>query len=188
MNIKLALLAAAFSVLAAMPAAASPSPATFGVIDLNAIMQTSDAAKGILSALEGKRKEFQAQILKEEDALRAAGQQFEKEKATLDKDKLEARRRALDERLFNGQKMVQERKAVLDRAFNDSMLRLKKEAAKIVAEIAKERNLSAVLTQEAVILSVPELDLTDEVIKRLNAKVKKIPVEWTEVKKGKKAG
>ena len=49
----------------------------------------------------------------------------------------------------------------------------------VLADIAKEKKLSAVFTEDAVMLSVPEMDMTDEVIKRMNDTVKKIPVDWS---------
>jgi outer membrane protein len=173
------------TVALASPALAEDAPAgvqTFGVVDTSKVLRTSEAAKGIFGALEGKRKEFQAQIAKEEDKLRADGQKFEKEKATLTKEQAEARHKEIEQKLYNGQKMVQERKALLDRTFNDSMMKLKAETAKIVAEIAKEKGYSAVFAQEAVLLSSPTLDMTDEVIKRLNDKVKSIPIDWSAAK------
>lgn len=187
----LALIVAAITGPLATLAMAADTPVqahvqSLGVIDINKVLQTSDAAKGIFSDLEGKRKEFQAQITKEEDSLRASGQEFEKQKSTLTKEQLDAKRKEIDERLYNGQKMVQERKAMLDHAFSETMGKLRTETTKIVAEIAKARGFSAVLTQDAVMLSVPEMDLTSEVIKQLNEKVKKVPVEWPAVKKGKK--
>jgi Skp family chaperone for outer membrane proteins len=79
--------------------------------------------------------------------------------------------------------MVQEKKKTLDDAYGRSMGKLRAEAAKIIAEVAKERGYSAVFTQDAVIMAAEDLDMTDEVIARLNKNVKKIPVEWTGKKK-----
>jgi Skp family chaperone for outer membrane proteins len=170
---------------AAKAADAPAAAATFGFVDTGKVFQSSEAAKGVLQELEGKRKEYQAQITKEENSLRAAGQEFEKQKSTLGKSQLEAKRKEIDKRLVNGQKMVQERKAMLDKAYGDTMAKLRGEIMKIVADIAKEKGLSAVFTQEAVMLSAPEMDLTAEVIKHLNDKVKKISVEWPSAKDGK---
>jgi Skp family chaperone for outer membrane proteins len=173
----------------AMAEDAPPAPAvTIGVVDINKVLQASDAGKGIYSELEGKRKEFQAQITKEEDSLRSASQEFEKQKDTLSKDQLQSKHKEIEQKIFNGQRMVQERKAMLDKSFSDTMVKLRNEVGKIVAEIAKEKHLSAVLTEDAVMLSLPEMNMTDEVLKRLNTKVKKIPVEWAAAKKDKKAG
>ncbi len=166
-----------------LPALAANDPAsagqTFGVVDMNKVMQVTDAAKDVFSQLENKRKEYQTQISKEEDALRSAEQEIVKQKDGLSKDAFEAKRKQFEEKVLQGQKLVQDRKRILDQAFNSSMSDLRKEAAKIVAEAAQEKHYSAVFTQDAVMISTPDLDMTETVIERMNKNVKKIAVNWT---------
>jgi outer membrane protein len=166
-------------VLAADAPAAAPAAVTFGVVDMNKVLQTTDAAKDIFNQLEGKRKEYQAQISKEEDSLRSAEQEIMKQKDTLSKEEFEKKRTGFEEKVLGGQKLVQDRKHILDQAFNNSMGNLRNEAAKIVAEIAKEKSYSAVFTQDAIMISDPKLDMTDVVVDRMNRSVKKMPIDWT---------
>ena len=167
----------------ALPALAANDPAaavqSFGVVDMNKIMQTTDAAKNIFSQMEEKRKEYQTQISKEEGALRAAEQEIIKQKDGLSKDEFEKKRKEFEEKVISGQKLVRDRKRILDQAFNGSMVSLRSEAIKIVAEVAKERNYSAVFTQDAVMISTPSLDMTGMVIELMNKSVKKILVDWS---------
>ena len=174
---------AAFSVPTQATAAPSPAAApaaglTFGIVDMNKIMQTTDAAKDIFSQMEVKRKEYQTQISKEEDSLRSAEQEIVKQKDKLPKDAFETKRKAFEDKVLQGQKLVQDRKKILDQAFNSAMSNLRHEAAKIVATAAKEKHYSAVFTEDAVMISTPELDMTDVVIDQMNTTVKKIPVDW----------
>ena len=163
---------------ATAPAAAASTGLTFGIVDMNKVMQTTDAAKDIFNQMEVKRKEYQAQISKEEDSLRSAEQEIVKQKDTLSKDAFEAKRKAFEEKVLQGQKLVQDRKKILDQAFGGAMNNLRHEAAKIVASAAKERHYSAVFTQDAVMISTPDLDMTDVVIDQMNKNDKKIPVDW----------
>jgi Skp family chaperone for outer membrane proteins len=163
---------------AAVAPATAPAPLSFGVIDMNKIMQVTDAAKDVFSQLEVKRKEYQVNISKEEDALRAAEQAILKQRDSLSKDDFDKKRKEFEDKVMAGQKLVQDRKRILDQAFSSSMGRLRNEAVKIVADVAKERNYSAVFTQDAVMISTPSLDMTDVVIERMNKSVKKIPVDW----------
>ncbi|MBI3441363.1 MAG: OmpH family outer membrane protein [Proteobacteria bacterium] len=152
--------------------------ATFGVVDMNRVMRTTEVAKDIFSQMESKRKEYQVSIAKEEDALRSSEQAIMKQKDSLSKDEFDKKRKEFEEKVIRGQKLVQDRKRILDQAFNSSMGSLRNEAAKIVADIAKEKNYMAVLTQDAVMISAPSLDMTDMVIERMNKGVKKIPIDW----------
>jgi Skp family chaperone for outer membrane proteins len=157
----------------------APAALSFGVIDMNKVMQVTDAAKDVFSQLEGKRKEYQANISKEEDILRTAEQDILKQKDSLSKEDFDKKRKEFEEKVIAGQKLVQDRKRILDQAFGSSMGRLRNEAIKIVADVAKEKNYSAVFTQDAVMISTPALDMTDIVIERMNKSVKKIPVDWS---------
>jgi outer membrane protein len=162
--------------------AAAPAPAatglTFGIVDMNKVMQTTDAAKDIFSQLDGKRKEYLAQISKQEDSLRALQQELDKQKGTLSKEALEVKRKAFEEKYQQWQKLAQNRKDVLDRAFESAMNKLREKAAEIVAAAAKQKHYSAVFTQNAVMMSTPDLDLTGGVIEEMNKTVKNIPVDW----------
>ncbi len=152
---------------------------SFGVVDMNKVLQTTDAAKDIFSQLESKRKEYQSQISKEEENLRSAEQEILKQKDTLSKEAFDKKRKEFEGKLVNGQKLVQDKKVILDHAFNSSMAKLRSEAAKIIAKIAEEKHYTAVLTQEAVMISTPDMDMTALVIERMNSGVKKIPVDWS---------
>lgn len=181
-NIALACCMLAF--VCATPAlAADESALKYGVVDMSKVIKEAEAAKGIFNELEGRRKEYQTQIKKEEDTLGAAEKEILKLKQKLSKEEFEKKAREFETKIVNAQKGVQERKKTLDAAYGSSMHKLRGEAAKIISEIAKERGYSAVFTQEAVIMASESLDMTEEVIVRLNKSVKKIPVEWAEKKK-----
>lgn len=170
--------------LAAAATSAAPAPAaaatglTFGVVDINKVLQTTDAAKDVFNQMEGKRKEYLAQISKEEDSLRSMQQELDKSKGTLSKEALEEKGKAFEEKYQQWQKLAQNRKEVLDLAFEDAMNQLRHKAAEIVATEAKQRHYSAVFTQNAVMMSTPDLDMTDAVIAQMNKEVKKIPIDW----------
>lgn len=163
--------------VAAAPAMAADSP-QYGFVDMGKVVQKTDAAKGIFTELEGKRKEYQEQIKKEEDALEASQNEIKSLREKLSAEEFGKKAKEWDAKFQSGQKMVQEKKHTLDEAYGRSMMKLREEAAKIIAEVAKEKGYSAVFTQDAVIMASQELDITEEVITRMNKNVKKIAVEW----------
>lgn len=165
--------------LLAMPATAQADQKyTFGVIDMTRVMKETDAAKGIFSTLESKRDEYEKQIQKEGDTLQALEKDIIAKKSKMSEDEFNKARKDFEDKLVKAQKMVQERKQTLDKGMADGINKLRDEARKITADVAKERGYASVLTQEAVVLAEPSLDVTDEVVKRLNAKVKKIDIKW----------
>ncbi|MBU6475287.1 MAG: OmpH family outer membrane protein [Alphaproteobacteria bacterium] len=159
-------------------AATSATSQTFGIVDMNRVLQTTDAAKSIFKQMDAKRKSYQAEIAREEDKIRSSEESLEKQKDTLSKGAFEAKQKAIEEKVIDGQKMVQNRRQVLDQAFGSAMNGLRHSAAQIVAHIAKDKHYSAVFTDDAVMMSTPDLDMTDEVIKQMNEKVKDVRVDW----------
>ncbi len=160
------------------PAAHAAEPVAFGVIDMARVMKETDAAKAILAELEAKRKEYEGQIEKEGDSLSKLEKDIIAKKPKMSEEEFATARTDFEKKIGEAQKMVQERKVSFDKAFADAINKLRAEAAKYTAEVAKERGYAAVITQEAVVLAEPTLDVTDEVIKRLNKNVKKISIKW----------
>ncbi len=160
------------------PAQAADGTLKYGVVDMSKVVQNSEAAKGIFSELESKRKQYQDQIKKEEASLTTLEQEIRGQQEKLSKDEFSKKAKDFDGKVAAGQKMVQEKKKTLDQAYAVSMTKLRDEAAKIIGDIAKEKGFSAIFSQDAVVMASNDLDITEEVVKRLNDKVKKIPVEW----------
>jgi outer membrane protein len=160
------------------PASQAADGVSFGVIDMTRVMKETDAAKGILAELEAKRKEYEGQIEKEGDNLSKLEKDIVAKKSKMNEEEFNKARADFEKKIADAQKMVQERKVTFDKAFGDAIGKLRAEAAKYTAEVAKERGYDAVVTQEAVVLAEPALDVTDDVIARLNKNVKKIAIKW----------
>ena len=151
---------------------------SFGVVDMNVVMQKSAAAQSIMKQLDDKKESYRKQIDSKEKELRTSEEKIMKEKAKLSKEDFEKKRNAFKEDVIKGHKLVQKDKLILDRAFNISMTELRKNITKVIADIAKDKDFSAVLTQNSVMMSKPELDITAEVVKKLDDEVKTIKVDW----------
>lgn len=174
-----ALFAAAL-LFAAAPASAADAPAalSYGVVDMNKVLQTADAAKGLIAELDAKRKEFQGQITKEETALRASEQDILKQKDKMSADEFEKKRKEFEGKVAAAQKSIQDRKKVLDDAFAAAMTKLRTEILKASADVAKSKGYTAVFNQEAMVLADTKADITSDVIAGVNKSVKKIDVNW----------
>jgi outer membrane protein len=177
-SMKYAVMALAAAAFVGFTSPASAQGMSYGVVDMNKILQTADAAKGLFAELEAKRKEFQTQIAKEETALRTTEQEIIKQKEKLTKEQFEVKRKEFEGKVTAAQKTVQSRKETLDKAFAEAMGKLRVEILKVSADVAKEKGYNAVFSQEAMVLADQKMDITKEVIEGVNKSVKKIPVEW----------
>ena len=62
-------------------------------------------------------------------------------------------------------------------AFQDAQRNLRSIALDIVKEIANERNLDLVLVRDSALIFLPSLNISDEVLARLNERTKNARVE-----------
>lgn len=187
-TIKMTVLAATALVFAgaAAPAAAETQSLSIAIVDINKVMHKTAAAEGIRAELNSKGKQFQNELENHDKTLRAEKEALAKKKDSLSSDDLARQVKELETKYDKAERLLQERRATLSQANNASMGKLMSEATKIIADIAKEKGYDAILTQEAVILASQSMDITEEVIARLNKNVKKIAIDWSAQKAPKK--
>lgn len=177
------LLAAAPAMAAETPAPAAAKSVSFGIMDMEGVLKKSTAGADILATVDAKRKEYEGLIAKEEAALKKEKEDIVKQRDKMTEIEFENKRKAFEQKAADAFKKVQERKQTLDYAINTSMVKLREEALKVTAEIARARGLDAVFSDDSVILAETGYDISDEVLKTLNKDVKKIPVSFTLPKK-----
>src|SRR6185503_18906932 len=69
---------------------------------------------------------------------------------------------------------VQATRQALQQSYNDAMTKVENTALQIIADIAAERKANLVLAKAAVLFEAPELDITQEVIKRLDVRLPQV--------------
>ena len=151
-------------------------PLKVAVLDLGAIRANSLAIKDIRAQIEKYRKGFQADIKKEEDTLRVANQELAKKRTLLGPEAFANERRLFEQKVVGVQKLVRQRKLDLDSALTEAMLVVEKKMNVIMGAVATKRGASLVLRRQNTILADNSMDMTEEVLKRLNAELKTVPV------------
>jgi len=153
-------------------------PAVTGaIVDAQKILEECKASKTVQSALEKQRTSYQNDISQQENALRTADQDLSRQRATLSADDYEKKRQELEQKAATLRRDVQAKRQQLDRMFQTSMNTIRTTLLQVVDEIAAERKATLVLSKNQVVLSAKEYDITDEAMKRLNAKLPTVAVE-----------
>ena len=162
-------------VMAAAPAgalaqdeAARMAPATIGVIDSQFILVSSEASQGIRTQIELIRDLYSAEISQLEDGLRTQEQEVTRQRAILAPEAFAERLAAFEGEVDRVQRLVEERNRQIDQAFNQAMSQVRDVLLQVVVELSEARGFNLLLEQNDVLYAVPQLDLTDEVIVRLN--------------------
>jgi Skp family chaperone for outer membrane proteins len=155
----------------------------FGIVDLDKLITESIAGKAINKALNDKYKTFETEIAKEEKSLITERDKIKQETSKLSKEEFEAKVNAFEKKYADAQKMVQQRRQTFDAGANSGTKKLREEALKVTAEIAAERKLDIVFSDNSVVLAERAFDITNEALERLNKKVKSVSIDWTPPKK-----
>ena len=167
----------AFSVLTCALPARAEGGADFAVIDIEKILNESKAGKSLKAQLEKKRKEFQTEFSSKEKTLQDAAKKLVEKKDEMEPEKLASERKKFETQLLETRKLFQKRRASLDRGLGKAMQDLRREVIQIAAEVADEKQYKAVLTRDSVVIVQKELDITDELLKRLDKKVSTVALK-----------
>lgn len=144
------------------------------VIDVQKIMQDSNASKGISKSFETLRETYQKEISTLEDKLRKGEDELRKQQTVLSPEALANKRRDFEKQVAEVQKTVQSRKRVLETSLNEAMAVVHKTMVEVVADISRERGANLVLARQQFVLVDTQLDVTDTVLERVNKKLPQV--------------
>ena len=165
--------------------AATTQSARIVFVDLQGVFKRSSEVTHMLKQLEGKRKTFQASLVEDEKRLKAEEKQLIKQKKALSKEAFDAKSKAFKAKVGKAQRRLQERKAQLDRAYSEAFLKVQKKAYTIIEGLAAEKGFDIAISNAGVLFSSKQLDISKEVLDRLNKHLPKVDIEIKDVTKKK---
>ena len=151
-------------------------PVVAAIIDYNKVMRESKAAKGIRDQIEARRKSYQDQIAKEEQKLDGVQKELAKQRGVLSTEAFGKKRDDFQKQVLGVQRMVQERRRQLDQVSAVAYNQVKNAMVQIATDLSTIRGFNVVLPSSTVLLYSPQIDLTDEVIRRVDAKLPSVKV------------
>jgi Skp family chaperone for outer membrane proteins len=151
-------------------------PLNVAILDVQSVFQNAAAVKSIQVTMRTYIEAYRAGTQREEEEIRAAQQELARKRESLSGEQYEAERRKLEQRLLEAQARVQERKRGLDETQQQGMHAVQMALNSIVTEIANEQNLTLILRKEQTVLNATALEITDEVLNRLNARLPTIDI------------
>lgn len=173
----LTLLCAASGSAFAAPSAAEVKPSVVAIVDVQRILQASKAATSVQEQLEKQRSKFQDEITAEEADLREAEKSLTKLRETASADAYAEQEQKLRQRFLTVERHVQARRKAWDQAHTDSMATVREGIIAIVSEIAQEKGVNLVVVKQQVIWNNQNIDITEEVLSRLDKKLPTIQVK-----------
>lgn len=170
------LFAALLSVLS-LTAWSTPARAQLAVVDMQKILSESDAAKSIMSQLKDQRAAIEKEVKGLEETLKKDEQALIKKKESAKAEEFAAARKEFEKKLIESRTKVQKRRNAADEAFNKAINDLRQNIVDVVTGIATEKKIQLVITKQNVVIGDKSLEITDDVMQKLNAKIKTIKVK-----------
>ncbi len=146
------------------------------VIDVKIILDDAKAVKNIREQITQFGIQFEEEIEKERNEIRTANQELARQRTILAPESFAEKRRKFEQRVVEVQRLVQQRQRELDKSRNEAMSAVNKSYTGIVWKIAHERNLAVILRKNQTAYAIPTLDLTKEVLARLDKELPTVKV------------
>ena len=175
--ILLGIAAAVLSIGASSLATAQDRPPSIGIVDVQKILRDSQASRSLRPQIEELRKNYQTSVRKRETELRKASQELQRQRAILSSQAFAKRRNDYEEQARKAQVDFQQRKRRIDNAYGAAMRVIQKSMVVAAAKIAEERNFDIVLPKSLVLLADQKLDITGEVLRRIDKSLPSVKLE-----------
>jgi outer membrane protein len=160
--------------------APAPTPQTLSVmvVDVQALLQNSKAAKMVRSQIEQKRAEYTKEIAHQEEVLRTERDALQRQQASLSADALNQKGRDFQQKVNELDKNVQGKRQALEKSNGEALSKIQEVMLKIIADIAKDRKANLVFQRSELVLFDQSFDVTDEVLQKLDEQMPSLSVNF----------
>lgn len=165
---------AAFAQAAAPAApAVTHGPALPGVctVSVEGAIATSTVGKYVQTRLQQIATQVEAELKAEQTAIQNEAKTLEGQRATLDQNTFETRAAALQVKANAYQRKEQQRSRELQATQQKALGRVYQELTPIVGQVYQQHQCSLLINRESVVLSNPSMDISQQVVTALNAKI-----------------
>jgi outer membrane protein len=138
-----------------------------GFVNPDRVLREAQPAKAAQAKLEAEFLKREKDLTAQGDALKAASEKFDREAPTLSESQRTARQRTLVDQDRDFQRRRREFQEDLNARKNEELQQVYERANRVVKQVAEAEKYDAIL-QEAIYIN-PKHDITDKVIKALNA-------------------
>jgi Skp family chaperone for outer membrane proteins len=150
------------------------------VVDIEKVLNESKAGKSIQAQLKKHREVFQKEFSDRENKLVAAEKILVQQRTDLSPEEFAKKRKAFEKQLLETRNLFQKRRNSLDKGLGGSLSNLRKNIIEVTAAVADENKYQVVLTRDSVVIVQKEMDITGEVLSRLNKKISTIKLNVSE--------
>lgn len=165
----------AASLLFAAPAFAETN---IGVVNVQKVMRDSKAYASVKTQMQSKQKSFQSDLDSKEKELTNEYQALVKAKGSMDKEAFAKKAKDFQVKEAAARREVDSKKSQINKAFSGALDNILNNATSISKEIAAQKKLTMVISSNQVLYAETSMDITEEVLSRLNSKLPSVAVKF----------
>ena len=138
-----------------------------GIVDVQRAVQSTAAGKKAKETLDSEFKKRKEDLDKKKADIDKMGQDLEKKRSVLSEEVFNKRQMELQEEMLKFQKTVGENQVEIQKKEKGLVEPILEKMRKVINKVSQEKGMSLVLEKQGqnVLFNLPEIDLTDEVIK-----------------------
>ena len=154
-----------------LPDAGAAEGPTVAVLNVQQVMRQSKAGKSLQDQIDQVHAANLAKDRKADEALRAEDQALQKQRAVLSEEAFTQKRKELQSRLAGQQQQFNERRRRFQASVDKAWFEIRAVMLEVTSDLANERKIDVVVTQVSTALMSKELNITREVLTRLDQKL-----------------
>ena len=148
-----------------------------GLADLHGVLRAADANVKVRELLDVQRQKFQSEFSKVEAELQQTERDLMSKRELLSAEEYDKQIKAFQARVTRLQQDIQKQRQSIDNAYQKAQSDIRAEAISVITEIASEMQLDLVLQRDSSLIFLPHLNISEEVLKRLNERTKNARIE-----------
>jgi Skp family chaperone for outer membrane proteins len=148
------------------------------VVDLHSILENSTAVKDLKSKFEKIAAELREQMSAKEVELNKEGVKLVELKGQKDKKLYEKEAGSFAKKLSEAQKEYQQQKVKLEKSYSDGIMQINKNIVSIIKEFCKTKGCHIVLPSSQVLYAEDSLNISFEILDKLNQQICSINVKF----------
>jgi Skp family chaperone for outer membrane proteins len=151
--------------------------ANIAVIDIEDVLKNSDAMKDAQKKISKKQENFQKEIDTKQEALEKESKKILAKKGSLSEEGFAKEQEKFSKKVDDLKTLVNSRQDTLKKASLDVINNINSSIKAIVGDIKEEKKLDVIISASSTINYNEELNISDEVLKRLNKKISKVEIK-----------
>jgi outer membrane protein len=188
----LAVMLAAGATVAGLPTHGADQPlvqpVTVLVVDMQRVLQESKAGKMIQSQMQQQVSTYQKTLAKQDQELAATQQDLQRQQSILAQDAFAVKVKEFEQHVKDASKRAQEAQQTLSESRNEAVGKVDTAMLQVIDGLAKERGANLIVNRGAVVMFDVRMDVSDEVIKRLDEKLPAVTVSFNRPASGAPGG